>query len=41
MDANAWTIATPADVGAVLADLPDAVAVLTEAGMLDEDDVPR
>ena len=41
VDANAWTIATPEDVGAVLADLPDAVAVLTGAGMLDEDDVPR
>ena len=40
VDANAWTIATPEDVGAVLAGLPDAVAVLTGAGMLDEDDVP-
>ncbi|TFV76918.1 peptidase M1 [Blastococcus sp. CT_GayMR19] len=41
VDANAWTIATPADLGAVLADLPDAVAVLAGAGMLDTDDVPR
>jgi hypothetical protein len=40
VDANAWTIATPRDVGAVLADLPGAVAVLTQAGMLDPDDVP-
>ena len=41
VDANAWTIATPADVGAVLADLPAAVAVLAHAGALDKDDVPR
>ena len=40
VDANAWTIATPRDAGAVLADLPEAVAVLTRAGMLDPDDVP-
>jgi aminopeptidase N len=40
VDANAWTIATPRDVGAVLADLPGAVAVLTQAGMLDPADVP-
>jgi hypothetical protein len=40
VDANAWTIATPADVGAVLADLPAAVAVLVQAGALDPDDVP-
>jgi hypothetical protein len=40
VDANAWTIATPADVGAVLADLPGAVAVLAQAGALDPDDVP-
>ena len=41
VDANAWTIATPGDVGAVLAELPGAVAVLARAGMLDKDDVPR
>ncbi|MFP5370553.1 MAG: peptidase M1, partial [Actinomycetes bacterium] len=41
VDANAWRIATPDDVGAALADLPAAVAVLTRAGALDEDDVPR
>jgi Peptidase family M1 domain len=41
VDANAWTIATPDDVGAVLADLPAAVAVLARAGALDKDDVPR
>ena len=41
VDANAWAIATPEDVGAALADLPAAVAVLTRAGALDEDDVPR
>ena len=28
VDANAWSIATPDDVGAALADLPAAVAVL-------------
>ena len=41
VDANAWSIATPDDVGAVLADLPAAVAVLARAGALDKDDVPR
>jgi hypothetical protein len=41
VDANAWTIATPADVGAVLADLPQAVEVLVRAGALDKDDLPR
>ena len=40
VDANAWTIATPADVGAALAALPAAVAVLAAAGALDPDDVP-
>jgi aminopeptidase N len=39
VDANAWTIATPDDVGAVLADLPAAVAVLARAGALDKDDL--
>jgi hypothetical protein len=41
VDATAWSIATPADVGAALAGLPAAVDVLVEAGALDEDDVPR
>ena len=41
VDGNAWTIATPDDVGTVLAGLPGAVAVLARAGALDEDDVPR
>jgi hypothetical protein len=41
VDANAWTIATPDDVAAALADLPAALDVLTEAGALDEDDLPR
>ncbi|TFV49503.1 peptidase M1 [Blastococcus sp. TF02A-35] len=40
VDATAWSIATPADVGAALADLPAAVAVLVDAGALDEDDLP-
>ena len=35
VDANAWTIATPADLGAVLDRLPDAVAVLERAHALD------
>jgi hypothetical protein len=39
VDANAWTIATPDDVGAVLAGLPAAVAVLSRAGALDKDDL--
>ena len=41
VDANAWTIATPDDVAAALTDLPAALDVLTEAGALDEDDLPR
>ncbi|MBW8767514.1 MAG: peptidase M1, partial [Geodermatophilales bacterium] len=41
IDANAWTIATPSDVGAALADLPAALAVLVRAGALDKDDLPR
>jgi hypothetical protein len=36
---NAWTIATPDDVAAALADLPAALDVLVAAGALDEDDV--
>jgi hypothetical protein len=41
VDATAWSIATPEDVGAALADLPAAVDVLVRAEALDEDDVPR
>jgi hypothetical protein len=41
VDANAWSIATPADVGAALADLPQATEVLVNAGALDKDDLPR
>ena len=40
VDATAWTVATPGDVGAALADLPEATDVLVEAGALDEDDLP-
>jgi hypothetical protein len=40
-DAQAWGIATPADVGAALADLPAALTVLQEAGALDPEDMPR
>ncbi|MGY1607478.1 M1 family aminopeptidase [Geodermatophilus sp. SYSU D00700] len=38
---NAWTIATPEDVAAALADLPAAVDVLVATGALDEDDLPE
>jgi hypothetical protein len=41
VDANAWSIATPEDLGAALADLPAAVDVLVKAEALEEDDVPR
>jgi hypothetical protein len=41
VDAQAWRIATPADVGAALADLPAALTVLEEAGALDPEDLPR
>jgi hypothetical protein len=40
VDARAWTIATPADVGTALADLPAALAVLQQAGALDPEDLP-
>jgi Peptidase family M1 domain len=38
VDANAWTIATPADLLTVLGELPTAVAVLDEAGAIDKAD---
>jgi hypothetical protein len=41
VDANAWSIATPDDVGAALADLPAALPPLMQAGALDATDVPR
>ena len=41
VDANAWSIATPADLGAALSRLPAALAPLVRAGALDEADVPR
>ena len=41
LDADAWRIATPADVGAALARLPAATAVLVQAGALRPSDVPR
>ena len=41
VDANAWTIATPDDVGAALADLPAALATLADARALGKDDLPR
>jgi hypothetical protein len=40
VDAQAWRIATPADVGTALADLPAALAVLEQAGALDPEDLP-
>jgi hypothetical protein len=41
VDATAWSISTPDDVGAALAGLSPAVDVLVRAEALDEDDVPR
>jgi hypothetical protein len=41
VDANAWSVATPADVGVALADLPEALAVLAGAQAVDKADVPR
>jgi hypothetical protein len=41
VDATAWSIATPDDVAAALADLPEATDALVEAGALDETDLPR
>jgi hypothetical protein len=38
-DRNAWRIATPADLAAVLRDLPPALLVLARAEALDKDDV--
>jgi hypothetical protein len=41
VDANAWSIATPEDVYAALADLPAALTPLIDAQALGADDVPR
>jgi len=41
VDASAWSIATPDDVGAALAGLPAALTPLMQAGALDTKDVPR
>jgi hypothetical protein len=41
VNANAWSIATPADLGAALAPLPAALPPLLQAGALDQNDVPR
>jgi hypothetical protein len=41
VDATAWSIATPDDLGRALADLPPALAVLNRAEALGKDDVPR
>jgi aminopeptidase N len=38
VDATAWSIATPDDLAAALADLPEALDVLVDAGALDESD---
>ncbi|HEV7871133.1 MAG TPA: peptidase M1 [Modestobacter sp.] len=39
VDAQAWAIATPADIGTALADLPAALTVLQQAGALDPEDL--
>lgn len=41
LNADAWRIATPRDVGAVLGSLPAAAAVLVDAGALSRDALPR
>ncbi len=41
VDATAWSIATPDDVAAALADLPEALDVLVDAGALDQADLPE
>jgi hypothetical protein len=41
VDTNAWSIATPDDVGVALAGLPAALPPLMQAGALDTKDVPR
>jgi hypothetical protein len=41
VDANAWTIATPADVAAAFAQAPGALAVLLRARAVGKEDLPR
>jgi hypothetical protein len=41
VDATAWSVATPDDVYAALADLPGALTPLLDAQALGKDDVPR
>ena len=41
VNVNAWSIATPDDVGTALADLPAALTPLMQAGALEQNDVPR
>jgi hypothetical protein len=41
VDANAWSIATPEDVYAALADLPAALSPLIDAQALGKDDAPK
>jgi hypothetical protein len=41
VDANAWSIATPDDVGAALAGLPAALVALADARALGKGDLPR
>jgi hypothetical protein len=41
VDAQAWTIATPADLARALGDLPAALDVLEQSGALDPEDLPR
>jgi dihydroxyacetone kinase-like predicted kinase len=40
VEATAWSIGTPDDVADALADLPEALAVLEEAGALDAGGLP-
>jgi hypothetical protein len=40
VNANAWSVATPADLAAALSGLPAATQVLVQAGALDQDDLP-
>ncbi|MGY1616935.1 M1 family aminopeptidase [Geodermatophilus sp. SYSU D00691] len=41
VDANAWTIATPADVAAAFAQVPPALAVLLQAGAVSKESLDR
>jgi len=41
VDADAWRIATPADVAAAFSGLPDALAVLLQAGAITKEDLGR